>query len=90
MKPISRRSFISAGTITGLGAFAGITSCNNSVEAGPINKPRNHPLDGITKENIKITDMKVTLLSCELPPENNGTWIGSRRDINAGKQTAFL
>jgi L-alanine-DL-glutamate epimerase-like enolase superfamily enzyme len=80
MKPISRRRFISAGTFTGLGAFAGITSCNNSVEAGPINKPRNHPLDGITKENIKITDMKVTLLSCELPPEEQWylDWIPER------------
>jgi L-alanine-DL-glutamate epimerase-like enolase superfamily enzyme len=27
---------------------------------------RNHPLDGIGRENLKITDVKVTIMSCEL------------------------
>src|ERR1035437_9698304 len=30
---------------------------------------RIHPLDGIARENIKITDVKVTLLSAEIPKE---------------------
>jgi len=30
---------------------------------------RNHPLDGVQRENIKITDVKVTLLSAEIPKE---------------------
>ena len=29
--------------------------------------PQNHPLDAITRENITITDVKVTLLSYRLP-----------------------
>jgi hypothetical protein len=27
---------------------------------------RNHPLDDIGRENLKITDVKVTIMSCEL------------------------
>lgn len=30
---------------------------------------RNSPLDGVRRERIKITDLKVTLLSCPLPPD---------------------
>jgi hypothetical protein len=69
MKAFSRRKFISAGAISSLGAIAGVSSCNNGIETRSVNISRNNPLDGITRENIKITDMKVTLLSCELSPE---------------------
>ena len=34
-----------------------------------VSKNRTHPLEGIGRENIKITDIKVTLLSYRLKPE---------------------
>lgn len=37
---------------------------------------RAHPLEGIGRENIKITDVKVTLLSYELPPDKQ--WLTAR------------
>jgi hypothetical protein len=37
---------------------------------------RQHPLDGISREKIKITDVKVTLLSAEIPPERH--WFNAR------------
>ena len=80
MKAFSRRKFISAGAISGLGAIAGVSACKGNSEATVANSPRNHPLDGITRENIKITDLKVTLLSCELPPKEQWylDWIPER------------
>jgi L-alanine-DL-glutamate epimerase-like enolase superfamily enzyme len=80
MKPFSRRGFISAGAISGLGALAGVSGYSNhySVPAGKV--LRNHPLDGVTRENIKITGLKVTLLSCEVPPKEQWylDWIPER------------
>ena len=69
MRTLSRRKFVSTGAVTGLGAITGMTVFKNSDSARPADKLRNSPLDGITRENVKITDMKVTLLSCALPPE---------------------
>ncbi|MBK9390064.1 MAG: mandelate racemase/muconate lactonizing enzyme family protein [Bacteroidetes bacterium] len=80
MKNLSRRSFITTGTVAGLGTMTGITSCKTGkTETGTTNT-RNHPLDGVTREKIKITDLKVTLLSCELPPEEQWylDWIPER------------
>ena len=37
--------------------------------AETIPRTRIHPLEGIERQNIKITDLKVTLLSVEYPPE---------------------
>ncbi|AWT59484.1 MAG: D-galactarolactone cycloisomerase [Candidatus Moanabacter tarae] len=34
-----------------------------------LSRNRHHPLEGIERQNIKITDLKVTLLSVEYPPE---------------------
>lgn len=80
MKKISRRNFISTGTISGLGAFAGVSASGISSEALSPDKSRNHPLDGMIRENIRITDLKVTLLSCELPPKEQWylDWIPER------------
>lgn len=41
--------------------------------------PHNHPLDGVSRENIEITDVKVTLLSYRLPEKEqllvfSGIW----------------
>lgn len=80
MKPFSRRRFISAGAISGLGTIAGITSINSAKAGYPIIRSRNNPLEGVTRENIKITDLKVTLLSCELPSSEQWylDWIPER------------
>ena len=37
--------------------------------AATLSRTRLHPLEGIERQNINITDLKVTLLSCEYPPE---------------------
>ncbi len=39
-------------------------------------KIRNHPLEGIGRENIKITDVKCTIMSFELPKEKQ--WLTGR------------
>ena len=80
MKSFSRRGFISAGAISGIGAIAGLSACRNNSGEVSENSSRNHPLDGIIRENIKITDLKVTLLSCELPPSEQWylDWIPER------------
>jgi L-alanine-DL-glutamate epimerase-like enolase superfamily enzyme len=80
MKNLTRRYFISTGTIAGVGAISGITACNSKTSESKSLTNRNNPLDGVTRENIRITDMKVTLLSCELPPEEQWylDWIPER------------
>lgn len=70
---LSRRSFLAASAALGaLGAArqAGIET-------------RLHPLEKIGRENLKITDVKVTLLSYELPPEKQwrtGTFVVWKTD----------
>ena len=44
-----------------------------SAAAAAVPALRNSPLDGVKRENLKITDVKVTLLSYELPPEKQ--WV---------------
>jgi galactonate dehydratase len=67
----SRRNFLkSAAAVAGTSALSGLTGC---VSEGT-NKPdasemQIQPLNGIKRENIKITDIKVTLLSYLLKPE---------------------
>jgi L-alanine-DL-glutamate epimerase-like enolase superfamily enzyme len=80
MKNFSRRKFISAGTLSGIGAFTGAGLLNKTDLSTSNVRSRNHPLDGITKEKIRITDLKVTLLSCELPPKEQWylDWIPER------------
>jgi L-alanine-DL-glutamate epimerase-like enolase superfamily enzyme len=80
MKYLSRRSFITTGTVAGLGTMAGFTTCKTGKTESGSSNTRNHPLDGVTREKIKITDLKVTLLSCELPPEEQWylDWIPER------------
>jgi L-alanine-DL-glutamate epimerase-like enolase superfamily enzyme len=80
MNNLTRRNFISAGTITGLGAIVGISSFEIYKPVRSSLNQRHHPLDGVKREKIKITDLKVTLLSCELPPEEQWylDWIPER------------
>ncbi len=76
---LSRRSFIKSSALSGFFIANGLYGCNNSKKP-TIKAQRNHPLEGITRENIKITDIKVTLLSCEVPPEEQWylDWIPER------------
>ena len=80
MENLSRRSFITTGTIAGIGTITGVSSCKTGNRETSSVTSRNHPLDGVERENIKITGLKVTLLSCELPPEEQWylDWIPER------------
>jgi L-alanine-DL-glutamate epimerase-like enolase superfamily enzyme len=76
MKNITRRSFI--GNSLSVGAFT-VAAFNRSPEylndRLQSTKFRAHPLDGIEKKKISITDIKVSLLSFETPADKQ--WIPS-------------
>ena len=77
---LKRRDFLRS-TILSSGALATVTLPGCKSESEPEKSTiRNHPLDGLTKEKIRITDLKVTLLSFELPPEEQWylDWIAER------------
>ena len=63
MKLHSRRSFL--GLAGAVPTLAG--SRQELGEKAALIRARTHPLDGIVRENLKITDIKVTLMSYELP-----------------------
>ena len=63
MAGISRRSFLSSAPATPALASAGI----GIGSPRGISQTQRNPLDGVGREDIKITDVKVTLLSSELP-----------------------
>ena len=79
MKNTSRRKFlgsaaaaagaVSLGTFSGCGTRNPASDTSDSSKGSGLRKPRAHPLDGIKREDIKITDVRVTLLSYELPEE---------------------
>ncbi len=76
MKSISRKSFIKTSLAAGAFTIAGCKGASEDSEI--INQEtvaRSHPLDGILRENILITDVKVTLLSYETPADKQ--WIPS-------------
>ena len=78
MYDLSRRKFLSSAAATsGALSLAGITGCTSPAPEKPsaVKAARNHPLDGIERENIKITDVKVRLFSCKIPPEK--WWFGA-------------
>lgn len=80
-KPILRRDFIKTGLFSGAALSAGMTACKTeSTDETETFNYRHHPLDGITRENIKVTDVKVTLLSAEVPEEEQWylDWIPER------------
>ncbi|MFC1528613.1 mandelate racemase/muconate lactonizing enzyme family protein [Candidatus Latescibacterota bacterium] len=75
MYDMSRRKFLGSTAVTA-GAFSlgNISGCSTpSPEKPTAENIRWQLLDGIDRENIKITDVKITLLSYELPPEEQ--WI---------------
>ena len=57
----------------------GASACQAQTSSENFSK-RNHPLEGVERENLKVTDVKVTLLSSELPPEEQWylDWIPER------------
>ena len=72
----SKRAFIgSTAAAAGVYTLGNITGCGEPSPDKPTGSriPKNasyaHPLDGIERENITITDVRVTLLSHELKPE---------------------
>jgi L-alanine-DL-glutamate epimerase-like enolase superfamily enzyme len=67
----SRRKFLkSAAAIAGSSTMAGLTGCfTRGEDKSGVSNTQIHPLNGIKRENIKITDIRVTLLSYELKPE---------------------
>lgn len=71
MKHITRRSFLTTATASGSAAFLG-TSCASEDKAASSKGlgKRSHPLEGIERENIKITDVRVTPISYEDPKGN--------------------
>lgn len=71
MSNTTRRKFLkSAAAVAGLSALAGLTGCiSNGTNKSDVSEIMIHPLNGIKRENIKITDIKVTLLSYPLKPE---------------------
>lgn len=85
MGDLHRRDFLKYGAMTGLGLAGGLQGCADSDQTGTnraeaTSQRRNHPLEGVTRENLKVTDVKVTLLSCEVPEEEQWylDWIPER------------
>ncbi len=74
----SRRKFIATGTTAAATLASGAVSYSATVQS-----VRSHPMEGIEREDIKITDVKVTLLTCEIPSERQwytGRWLCLRRN----------
>jgi hypothetical protein len=67
MRCPTRRSF--------LGAAAAIPLAS-SAQTSPAFRKRVHPLEGIARENLKIQDARVTIMSYPLPPDRQ--WITGR------------
>ena len=67
MRYPTRRSF--------LGATAAIPLASSAQTSQEFRK-RVHPLEGIARENLKIQDVKVTIMSYQLPPDRQ--WITGR------------
>ncbi len=68
---LSRRALFGAA----IGAAAAGASCSAPREQASSGGVRNNPLDGIPRENLKITDVRVRLFSCDVPIEK--WWYGA-------------
>lgn len=80
MNTPTRRDFIRHGCAAGLLPLLPLGGCTPRNEMDRRTETRIHPLEGIARENIRVTDVAVTLLSCELPPEEQWylDWIPER------------
>jgi L-alanine-DL-glutamate epimerase-like enolase superfamily enzyme len=63
----SRRSFLGAAA-----AVPAVAAARKTTPTASFHK-RVHPLEGVSRENLKITDVKVTIMSYRLPPDKQ--WI---------------
>jgi len=77
MKKINRRNFLgSAAAMGGTVTLWPLGGCRSNRPGKSIQEQtRPHPLAGVSRENIRISDVRVTLLSYETPPEER--WIPS-------------
>ncbi len=74
MRSISRRSLLGSVPVA---AATALSAADRKAPAKAMKLAgRVHPLDGIARENIKITDLKVTLLSAEIPKDRQ--WYNPR------------
>jgi L-alanine-DL-glutamate epimerase-like enolase superfamily enzyme len=68
----SRRAFLCG---AGLGATVFGPACSRQARQAPAGGVRNNPLDGIPRENIKITDVRVRRFACDIPLDK--WWYGA-------------
>jgi galactonate dehydratase len=68
MKGISRRTLLGSVPVLAGTALSGAAQ-KPAVKSAATPGNRSHPLDGIKRESLKVTDVKVTLLSAEIPKE---------------------
>lgn len=82
MKMFSRRKFIGASAAASVTLGASLAGCRTATDrrSTGISGNRNHFLEGIPRQKITVTDLKITLLSCEVPPEEQWylDWIPER------------
>ena len=69
MTPLSRRSFLTTSALATAG-LASLTGCSRNSNNTTDSRPRFHPLEGLARENLKITDVKVLPLSYVDPNRN--------------------
>lgn len=76
----TRRSFLKTAVTSGLVLASGIPACQGGERDSSFFANRKHPLENIEREDIAVTDVKVTLLSAELPPDEQWflDWIPER------------
>jgi L-alanine-DL-glutamate epimerase-like enolase superfamily enzyme len=86
MKTTSRRSFIASSAISGLAGAAALAATQAGCSALP--KERMSPLDGVKREKIKITDVKLTNLAYRLKPEEE--WADGNENIIIYKTEAVI
>ena len=75
-----RRNFITnSGMLTSTLIGGSLLGCETNPEQQPV-KRKVHPLEDIDRENIKISDVKVTPISCPVPPKEQWylDWIPER------------
>lgn len=71
MNSNSRRHFLkTSSSIIGAAGIASLTGCSADSDNPTSSFPRFHPLAGVSRENIKITDVKVIPLSYVDPKKN--------------------
>ncbi len=68
---MNRRKFLQSTALAGTGAAA-LSGCTADSSSSTLQIPRFHPLDGVARQNIKITDVKVIPLSYVDP--NKDIW----------------